>query len=156
MLKLINQYRTGIILGFINTSLLLLLAYLIFPLPDHIEYHHFFSAGSVVMLSAFFTGSMASGLIINYYFIIKSPARVQCHGAIAGSILISPLSFYGGLFFSEISMIIGILLAGDMSIINYFVIFIGHVLGITFFECVGAIIGFALGSFLQKLLQRSS
>jgi hypothetical protein len=111
--------------------------------------------GIVIILSEVIS-FMISGYIIENYFVKKYNGLWKKSGAIAGSILMAPLSLHYAIIFGTLGGSIGY---------RFLSIFLGKygiplgiaiviILFIIFAECLCAIIGAALGSFLQRIITR--
>lgn len=140
----------GFIIGFVIA--ILLIFYHLFSLQTHIRHDLLLSIGGWLMIMGVIIGGVASGFIIDNYFICKLTKKGGIWGCISGSILIAPLSLYIGIIFASIGGGIGESIGRRTEIGQvgaYIGIFIGIIFFIIIIEVIGALIGTGLG-FLRK------
>lgn len=154
MIKKTLSGKIGIVIGFIIAILLIINQSI--PIKEEIKYETWLSFVGLGMILSVVIGGMVSGFIIENYVIKRYAKKWQIWGGIAGSILISPLSLYYGITFSPMGGYLGIIFMSlGLGNYGYFIgICITIVIVIVIVECLGAIIGAALGGLIQKVLHR--
>lgn len=154
MLKRIVTNKVGIIIGFIIAVLLMI--YHVLPIKNEIRYEKWLSLVGLGMILSVVIGGMVSGYIVENFFIKKYLKIGQIWGGIAGSVLISPYAIYYGIVTSPMGGYLGIMfLSLGLGNHGYFLgICIAIALVIIIVECLGAIVGAALGGLIQKVIQR--
>ncbi len=154
MLKRILINKIGIIVGFLIAVLLII--YHLLPVKKEIRYENWLSFVGIGMILSEIIGGMISGYVVENFFIKKYAIIGQFWGGIAGSILIAPYAEYYGIVTSPMGGYLGIIfLSLGLGNYGYFLgICIAIALVIIIVECLGAIVGAALGGLIQKVIHK--
>jgi hypothetical protein len=103
---------------------------------------------------------MSSGFVVEHYIIRKATNLGPIWGGITGSILITPLSLYYGIIPAMFGAMWANVFLTKLGLGGFpgisIALAIVYALWIIIIEYIGAIIGFALGFLVQKLVQRVS